>query len=277
MKRHVWVHLGTRPGRWWGAHLCDATLGAPPVVTMFNVSTRAAADRHLTNYPLDMGAGDLLADERPANGTHDRIPAKAGWSNQCKQPCRQCGKETPKGRRTFCSDDCVVEWKIRVDPGFARAQVAKRDKGVCIACGFDCDGARDAMRRRPYLATYPPHPKWDGLQVTPEYLAAADKYEHDLHEWATSETDRISAHRTTLPDWARRLAFPTESWWQADHTVPVTEGGAGLGLANLRTLCIGCHQIATAELSARRAVLLQEARRIERMRVAAQPALFGGA
>ncbi len=45
--------------------------------------------------------------------------------------------------------------------------------------------------------------------------------------------------------------------WQADHIVPVIEGGGSCGLDNLRTLCTGCHNQESAKLAARRA----EARR----------------
>jgi 5-methylcytosine-specific restriction protein A len=45
-----------------------------------------------------------------------------------------------------------------------------------------------------------------------------------------------------------------ESYWDADHTLPVCEGGGLAGLDNIRTLCLGCHRTATRELAARRAV-----------------------
>lgn len=41
--------------------------------------------------------------------------------------------------------------------------------------------------------------------------------------------------------------------WQADHIVPVIEGGGACGLENLRTLCTPCHRLETAALAARRA------------------------
>lgn len=50
------------------------------------------------------------------------------------------------------------------------------------------------------------------------------------------------------------------SAWQADHVLPVVEGGGGCGLENLRTLCTGCHKDETAALARRRA----EARRASR-------------
>lgn len=39
--------------------------------------------------------------------------------------------------------------------------------------------------------------------------------------------------------------------WQADHTVPVVEGGGECGLDGMRTLCGACHKQETAKLRAR--------------------------
>ncbi len=39
--------------------------------------------------------------------------------------------------------------------------------------------------------------------------------------------------------------------WDADHILPVAEGGGECDLANLRTLCIPCHRRATEELRER--------------------------
>lgn len=39
--------------------------------------------------------------------------------------------------------------------------------------------------------------------------------------------------------------------WEADHIVPVVEGGGLCGLDGYRTLCIPCHKRVTAELRAR--------------------------
>jgi hypothetical protein len=39
--------------------------------------------------------------------------------------------------------------------------------------------------------------------------------------------------------------------WDADHIVPVVEGGGACDLSNLRTLCLLCHRTVTAELRSR--------------------------
>ena len=49
----------------------------------------------------------------------------------------------------------------------------------------------------------------------------------------------------------RKRAQGTGHLWQADHIVPVVEGGGECNLDNFRTLCTGCHKAATAALRAR--------------------------
>lgn len=83
------------------------------------------------------------------------------------------------------------------------------------------------------------------------------------------------------PGYARRLVFARDRgvcalcgvqcgdagqpYWQADHIVPVVEGGGACGLENLRTLCEACHKGETKKLARRRA----EARRAARAGVVA--------
>jgi 5-methylcytosine-specific restriction endonuclease McrA len=43
-----------------------------------------------------------------------------------------------------------------------------------------------------------------------------------------------------------------KSLWDADHIVPVVEGGGECDLSNMRTLCLKCHRIHTASLRTRR-------------------------
>lgn len=42
-----------------------------------------------------------------------------------------------------------------------------------------------------------------------------------------------------------------KSLWDADHIVPVAEGGGECDLSNMRTLCLKCHRVHTAELRKR--------------------------
>jgi 5-methylcytosine-specific restriction endonuclease McrA len=124
--------------------------------------------------------------------------------------CRWCGQETPKGRFTFCSEQCVHEWKLRTDPGYLREQVFQRDHGVCAVCGADTEMLRRDKRKLDY--------------------AARRRFER---EWGVAGQSR-------------------RSLWDADHILPVCEGGGECDLSNLRTLCLKCHRQATTDLRRRR-------------------------
>lgn len=51
--------------------------------------------------------------------------------------CRYCKRLVNPPRKTFCSDQCVFEWKVRTNATFARKMVLVRDKGRCCICGVD--------------------------------------------------------------------------------------------------------------------------------------------
>jgi 5-methylcytosine-specific restriction enzyme A len=93
-----------------------------------------------------------------------------------------------------------------------RGQVFDRDAGVCAECRLD---TRKLVRELQELWNKP------------------------------GKAELLQKHGYCLWDWPRSL-------WQADHIVPIIEGGADT-LENLRTLCLPCHLIETAKLSARRA------------------------
>lgn len=59
-----------------------------------------------------------------------------------------------------------------------------------------------------------------------------------------------AARRKMLKVWGVREKL-LKSLWQADHIVPVAEGGGQCGLANMRTLCLRCHREATKALMLR--------------------------
>jgi len=145
-----------------------------------------------------------------------------GWVDRLSLPkglngrnlCRWCNLEVPKGRVTFCSDWCVEEWRLRTDPGYLREKVFERDRGVCAACGLDCEAA-----------------------------------------WVHLKRLRGAARVRTLLEWSLKPRS-RKSLWDADHIVPVVEGGGECDLANIRTLCLKCHRAATAELRKRRTAAL---------------------
>jgi len=123
--------------------------------------------------------------------------------NDAGEPvCRWCRTIVRPPRRTFCSDACVHEWKIRSNPGYVRRQVWARDRGTCRACGFDVKSAERRWKREK-----PP---------------------------ANSRAARRS--------W--REARPR---WEADHILPVADGGGECGLENYRLLCHECHCAVTKQ------------------------------
>ncbi len=131
--------------------------------------------------------------------------------------CRWCALEVPKGRRTFCSADCVHEWRLRSSPAYLRDAVLARDRGICARCTVDTLAAYRLIKR----------------VRGPRRLEL-------LAVWGLRTLDR-------------------KSLWDADHVLPVAEGGGQCDLGNLRTLCIHCHRVVTAELRQRLLQRRQEA------------------
>lgn len=60
-----------------------------------------------------------------------------------------------------------------------------------------------------------------------------------------------ATHRNGSP--VTRRARGSGHLWEADHILPVVEGGGECTLENFRTLCIPCHKQETADLARRRA------------------------
>lgn len=59
------------------------------------------------------------------------------------------------------------------------------------------------------------------------------------------------AHRLELLAYWGLKRFSRKSLWDADHIVPVAEGGGECALENIRTLCLICHRRHTLELQRR--------------------------
>ena len=51
--------------------------------------------------------------------------------------CRWCKTEVSGRRRTFCSDACVHQWRLRSSVSYLRECVFARDRGVCAICGIN--------------------------------------------------------------------------------------------------------------------------------------------
>lgn len=115
-----------------------------------------------------------------------------------------------KRRRTFCSDYCVHQHRLRTDPGYLRDQVFARDRGLCALCQADTPAIYAALKRA-----------------------------------------RGAARLAGLSLYGMKSIAARRSLWDADHILPVAEGGGQCDLENLRTLCLPCHREATAELRQR--------------------------
>jgi len=98
------------------------------------------------------------------------------------------------------------------------------------------------------------------LRTDPGYLREK-VLERDAGVCAKCGIDTVSLRRDMRRlDFAARRKFLKEwgltersrkSLWDADHIVPVAEGGGQCDLANMRTLCLKCHRQATAVLRLR--------------------------
>ena len=137
--------------------------------------------------------------------TPDLFPYRKKGPNG-ERYCRYCGEQVPKGKRTWCGEECVDKALVICQPGFAAKKVRERDRGVCSLCGTDTVALRQRARR----------------------------------------------HREKLEQ-CKALGYPGvwRKWWEADHIVPVSEGGGLCGLENYRTLCVPCHKRETAKLRKR--------------------------
>lgn len=144
----------------------------------------------------DAGAADM---KRLLRGPHGRLL------------CRFCQKEVPVGRVTFCSNECVHEWKIQTNPTYAAREVLRRDGGVCNFCG-----AYTLLVRAKATVEYLSDPKRDTKR---DWWWVAAKWPRDVY---------------------RR-------WWEMDHVTAVDDGGGCCGLDNLQTLCVPCHKKKTVE------------------------------
>ena len=62
--------------------------------------------------------------------------------------CRWCDLEIlAKRRRTFCSEYCVDQHRLRTDPGYLRDRVFARDHGRCALCHADTVAIYAALKR----------------------------------------------------------------------------------------------------------------------------------
>lgn len=150
----------------------------------------------------------------------NRVRADRGKVNHTKLPkgpngralCRYCSREVPSTRKSYCSDRCVHEWKLRTQPVYLRACVLKRDDGRCARC------------------------RKDAIVLALELQILKRKDPLAWKKWYSDHS--IPLTRKTM--------------WDAHHKRAVVEGGGECGLEGLETLCVLCHPIETKALMRRR-------------------------
>jgi 5-methylcytosine-specific restriction protein A len=163
-----------------------------------------------------------------------------------KGQCRWCGVQVEPPRRSWCGDDCVSEYLSRSSSTGLRAAAHRRDRGVCGLCG--CDTERVERVIRAALVAYQELRK----------PGSADQW---YSAWFACKQAQPVLELFVSVGWTRSRIQNGDSLWDADHIVPVVEGGGETGPENIRTLCLPCHKAETRDLARRRAKARRDAKR----------------
>jgi 5-methylcytosine-specific restriction protein A len=135
-----------------------------------------------------------------------------------KKECTWCAAAVPPRRSAWCSAACVDAF-LAIQISNVTKAVQKRDRGRCSLCGTETERLRRIVKL---------------LRKWKEFSAVRDFIRHL----------KALGFNTGL--------FTVKRLWQADHILPVCEGGGLCGVEGFRTLCIPCHKQATRELAGRR-------------------------
>ena len=153
--------------------------------------------------------------------------------------CTWCRKPVTKPARHWCSDEaCLDAFRMANDPAYIREKAFERDAGICAMCG---NHPLEAERL------------WYFFREMAALLHDAVR-QFELSRWIKTGIRPSGGGAMCNCVWhiAAREAADLRKW-EADHILPVVEGGGQLGLDNYRTLCRVCHKKQTKELAARRA------------------------
>lgn len=183
-------------------------------------------DRHRFSRTLKEAPFDQVRKEYRRNNGKDLVI------------CRWCGGEVPPRRQTWCSDECVHEFRLRSDVGYARQKVLERDRGICSRCGHDATTTLRMIEESQYFYAL------FGLCKCAV-----------VNRWSTGGS---SFSFLTDPRFQKRCPCPScqarpLGRWEMNHILPVVEGGGCCAIDNLETLCMACHKTHTRELARRRA------------------------
>jgi 5-methylcytosine-specific restriction protein A len=126
-------------------------------------------------------------------------------------------------------------------------------RGLCRWCSLEVPA-----RRSTFCSEFCVH-EWK-LRSQPQYLRQ-QIFKRDQGVCAHCGLNALKAHaRLRRARGAARMelmqqwglgARMRKSLWDADHILPVAEGGGECDLTNIRTLCLRCHRVVTAQLRER--------------------------
>lgn len=145
-----------------------------------------------------------------------------------KGKCRVCLDPLPKHRRGYCSDVCRDIYYLATSNDFLRMRVFERDKGICAACGRDCDELEQRVWGFSTMLKKPRHSNIRRALLLP-------------HAERTHKAVKLVAQ-----GFARLKSNTPRTLWEADHVEPIADGGS-YALDNVQTLCQPCHIEKTAD------------------------------
>ncbi|HEY4050500.1 MAG TPA: HNH endonuclease [Acidobacteriaceae bacterium] len=145
----------------------------------------------------------------------------------------------------------------RTMPGgsVSRNELPKGENGriLCRWCALEVP-----PRRFTFCSDYCVH-EWR-LRTNPGYLRD-QVFLRDKGVCVLCRIDTVKAYRALKRSRDSRRQELLAHWgltrinrrtlWDADHILPVVEGGGECDLENIRTLCLRCHRLSTLELRAR--------------------------
>jgi len=206
-----------------GPPLPEALLADAPLVRTTDAflrewtALRSTEQRQLADQTLRMPLWKMLR-QRKAENVHStkRLKQKpTAAADGAQGECAWCQKKCPPGS-AFCSPACEEKHRVKSSMAAARNQIFAVEHGVCQVCGLDAHALFERVK-----AMSPP-------ERHQELLRAGFKERKAM------------------------LENPAEGmFWQADHILPVAEGGGECDITNLRTLCTMCHAKETKRLQER--------------------------
>eukprot|EP00750_Incisomonas_marina_P006400 INCI14533.1.p1 GENE.INCI14533.1~~INCI14533.1.p1 ORF type:complete len:656 (+),score=80.35 INCI14533.1:292-1968(+) len=128
------------------------------------------------------------------------------------------GQSAAPWQSSYCSYACAKRQLVRLSGSEIRRQLFDMEKGICQICSLDA------------------HSLWKQVLAVepPERLALLQKHNFKV---------RAAGSILTSPK--------AGDFWQADHIIPVSEGGGECDMDNFRTLCSKCHAKETEVLRQR--------------------------